>query len=415
MIVQRAASRSAALILPVVLLVAAVAPQRARAEPRFAARLGFACVVCHVNPSGGGLRTSYARDVFEKQQLTFSPGNDAAAGLDFDPRISDRLTLGGDYRLAFIWQPRRKPDDPPPVNPTMLITLPTKLTFFPMQVDTYIGAELSRHVTLYTDVGANGSFEAFGLIHGLPLGTYFKAGYFIPPYGTKLPNHTAVHRQPFLFQPTDKDAGVEIGVARTWLDAQVSLQNGSPGSPFDQAYRPAISSRLALIGDLAGVKTTLGGSWRLNAFDVSTPDPTTGAPHVLTTNDMQAGGFLWLSRGRLTYIGEGDVRIKDDAATLNADNRATRSGYFVLYNELMLLAAQGVDVGLTYEFMDRDIYKSGDALHRFGVQWALFPAPYIEFQGFVRYYRTTFRPTATDTVRVEQNQWELIAFLHLFW
>jgi hypothetical protein len=407
---HRAASLTAALVL----LSTVLAPGSARGEPRFAARLGFACSVCHVNPTGGGLRTAYGRDVFEKQQLTFSPGNDAVAGLDFDPRISDRLTLGGDYRLAFIWQPKRKPEDPPAVSPTMWITLPSKLSFFPMQVDTYVGAELSRHVTLYTDVGANGSFEAFGLIHGLPFGTYFKAGYFIPPYGTKLPNHTAVHRQPFLFQPTDKDAGVEVGLTRPWLDAQVALQNGSPGSPFDQAYRPAISSRLALIGDLAGLKATAGGSYRLNAFDVRTPDAD-GVTHTLTTNDLQYGGFVWLSLGRLTYIGEGDVRIKDDAAKLNAQNRATRSGYFVLYNELMLLASRGVDVGLTYEFMDRDIYKAGDALHRFGFQWALFPTPYTELQGFIRYYRTTFRPTADDPVRVEQGQWELIAFLHLFW
>jgi hypothetical protein len=386
----------------------------ARAEPRFAARLGFPCAVCHVNPTGGGLRTPYGRDVFEKQQLTFGPGNDALPGLDFDPRISDRLTLGGDYRLAFIWQPKRKADDPATVSPSMWITLPSKLSFFPMQVDTYVGADLSRHVTLYTDVGANGSFEAFALIHGLPFGTYFKAGYFIPPYGTKLPNHTAVHRQPFLFQPTDKDAGVEIGITRPWLDAQISLQNGSPGSPFDQAYRPAVSSRLALIGDLAGVKTTVGGSARVNAFDVQTPDAD-GVQRTLTTTDAQYGGFVWLSKGRLTYIGEADVRIKDDAAKLNAQNRATRSGYFVLYNELMLLVSRGVDVGLTYEFMDRDIYSSGDALHRFGFQWALFPVPYLEFQGFVRYYRTNFKPTDADPVRVEQNQWELIAFLHLFW
>jgi hypothetical protein len=407
---RRAASLTAALTI----LLAALAPRAAQAEPRFAARFGFACVVCHVNPTGGGLRTPYGRDVFEKQQLTFSPGNDAVEGLDFDPRISDRLTLGGDYRLAFIWQPKRKPDDPPAVTPTMWITLPTKLTFFPMQVDTYVGADLSRHVTLYTDVGANGSFEAFGLIHGLPLGTYFKAGYFIPPYGTKLPNHTAVHRQPFLFQPTDKDAGVEVGIARSWLDAQVAVQNGSPGSPFDQAYRPAISSRLALIGDLWGLKTTLGGSWRLNTFDVQSQDAQ-GNPQTLTTNDMQAGPFLWLSLGRLTYIGEADIRIKDDASKLNAQNKATRSGYYVVYNELMLLASRGVDLGVTYEYMDRDVYKSGDALHRFGFQWALFPMPYVEFQGFVRYYRTAFTPTETDKVRVEQNQWELIAFLHLFW
>ncbi len=386
----------------------------ARAEPRFAARFGFPCAVCHINPTGGGPRTAYARDVFEKQQLTFSPGNDGVLGLDLDPRISDRLTLGGDYRLALIWQPNRRTNDPPPSSQTLFITLPTKFSFFPMQVDTYVVAELSRHVTLMTDVGANGSFEAFALFHDLPFGTYLKAGYFIPPFGTKLPNHTSAMRQPLGFQPTDKDAGVEFGITRPWLDAQVALQNGQPGSPFDQAYKPALSGRAALIHNFGPVKATAGPSYRWVPSDVQVPDAQ-GVQHTLTSNEVQGGGFLWLAIGRLSYIGEIDWHIKDDATVLNAQNRATRTGQLVSYNELMLLADRGVDAGITWEFMDRDIYGARDALHRFGIQGSIFPAPYTEIQAFLRFYKPVFEPTAAAPKRLEQGKWEIILFAHLFW
>jgi hypothetical protein len=399
----------------VLILASSLSFTAARAEPRFAARFGYQCSVCHVNPTGGGPRTAYGRDVFEKQQLTLSPGSDSMLGLDFDPRIGDRLTLGGDFRLAALWAPNRSVNDPPVPAQTLFVigSLPTKFTFFPMQVDLYTVAELSRHVTLYADVGANGSFEAFGLIHGLPLGAYVKAGYFIPPYGTKLPNHTAAMRQPLGFQPTDKDAGVELGLIQSWLDAAIAVTNGEPGSPLDLHYRPAVTGRLALIHDFGAFRATAGGSYMGIASDVQVTDAA-GGSHILTTNEARFGGFLWLSAGRLTYIGEWDRHLKDDATKLNAQNRATRSGQDVLYNELMVLFARGVDAGVTYEFMDRDIYSSGDVLHRFGVQGSIFPAPFTELQAFVRYYKAVFTPTAAEPRRAEDGKWEVLAFLHLF-
>jgi hypothetical protein len=386
-----------------------------RAEPRFAARFGFPCAVCHVNPAGGGPRTAYARDVFEKQQLTFSPGSDGVLGLDFDPRISDRLTLGGDFRLAMIWQPNRRTDDPPPSQQTLFIPVPpTKFTFFPMQVDTYVVAELSRRVTLYTDVGVNGSFEAFALFHDLPFGTYLKAGYFIPPFGTKLPNHSSAMREPLGFPPFGKDAGVEFGITRPWLDAQVALQNGELGGTLDRSYKPALSGRVALIHDFGRVKATVGPSYRWVPSDVQVDDAQ-GVSRTLTSNEVQGGGFLWLAMGRLSYIGEIDWHIKDDATQLNAQNRATRSGQLVSYNEIMLLVDRGVDAGITWEFMDRDIYGARDSLHRLGIQGSIFPMPYTEIQAFVRFYKPVFEPTAAAPRRLEQDKWEIILFAHLFW
>lgn len=395
--------------LPALVLLASLAAAPALAEPRFAARLAVPCSACHVNPTGGGLRTAFGRDVFEKQQLTWEPGAGLQRALDFDPRIGDLLAFGSDFRLAMIAQPTRKETDPPPATYQLLKTIPTPFTFFPMQADLYVGAEISRHVALYADIGANGSYEAFGLVRNLPGGLYVKAGYFIPPYGTKLPNHTAAHRQPIGFDPRGKDAGLELGMTLPFLDAQIAVQNGDLGSTLDTRRGLAVSGRAALMHDFGLLRATAGPSARCagSMQQVSLPS---GQTIPTTSVECQEGGFLWLSMGRFTWLQEVDVHVMDDASTLTSEGKPVRAGQLVSYQELGFLPMRGVDLGLTYEFMDRDIYGTSDpadVVHRFGVQAALFPVPYVETQLFVRTYRAR-------ADREENGQWEVIAFLHLF-
>lgn len=384
----------------------------ARAEPRFAARTGFPCSACHVNPTGGGLRTAYGRDVFEKQQLTLTAGAGMQRALDFDPRLGDLVTLGSDFRMAFIWQPTRSPDDPPPADVGLFLKTPTKFAFFPMQADIYLGAEVSRHAAFYLDYGVHGSFEVMAILRELPGGVYAKAGLFTPPYGTKLPNHTAAHRQPIGFDPrAAKDAGAELGVVRKWLDAAVAVQNGeSSGSPIDKSEGFALTGRVALLHDFAGwLKLTAGASGRRVSTGVETKAPS-GDRLTATNIEYVAGPFLWLSLGRFTYIGEADFHILEQGTKPDGLGRPTRKGQFVTYGKLDFLPARGVDVGVTHEFMDRDIFARSDpadAVQRFGLQASVFPAPYVHGELFVRTY-------GARADREENGQWEAIAFVHLF-
>ena len=60
---QASAPGSVLLALLIALSGLLVLPSVACALPRFAARVGASCSLCHVDPSGGGMRTDYARNV----------------------------------------------------------------------------------------------------------------------------------------------------------------------------------------------------------------------------------------------------------------------------------------------------------------------------------------------------------------
>ena len=68
----------------------------ATAMPRFSARKGLPCSACHVDPTGGGMRNDFGRDVFA---LTELPASDGASAT---PREPPPAALGADVRLRYM-------------------------------------------------------------------------------------------------------------------------------------------------------------------------------------------------------------------------------------------------------------------------------------------------------------------------
>src|SRR6202051_2431521 len=69
---------------------------RAHAEPYLAVQMGLKCGQCHVNPTGGGLRTAYG-DVFAQ---TLMPQNHVDTGSDvWTGDVTKFLRIGGDLRF----------------------------------------------------------------------------------------------------------------------------------------------------------------------------------------------------------------------------------------------------------------------------------------------------------------------------
>jgi hypothetical protein len=358
----------------------------AAAVPRFAARTGLPCSACHVNPSGGGMRSRYGRDTFARTELSTVRSTDAFA---IDPRIGDRLALGADLRFAVLHQRRHAPDDAELQDPSLLREASQQTTFFPMQMDLYTEASLHEHLALYADIGAAGSYEVFALVRNLPLRGYFKAGMFVPPYGTRLADHTASIRERMGFDPRGKDAGVEVGIEPGPLTLQLSLQNGEAlGSPQDTIPGKLIAARAAVRLKLGPLVASPGASVLRVSERVEGEDGT----------DLRYGPFLWLGLGRLSYLGEVGIRDQD----------ATGKTLYVFYQELGVRVWRGQELYGTVEFLDPDVdVADGDATYRVGAGLEIYPVPMGEIDLIGRRY-------FARGDRREDGLHEMLAMLHLY-
>src|SRR5579863_4690980 len=73
-----------------------MAASAARAEPYLAVQLGLKCGQCHVNPTGGGLRTTFG-DIFSQTVL---PAQHLDSPLDnWTGQLGQYLRAGGDLRF----------------------------------------------------------------------------------------------------------------------------------------------------------------------------------------------------------------------------------------------------------------------------------------------------------------------------
>src|SRR5450432_1716091 len=89
------------------LLMALLQATSAQAEPYLALMEGYKCNVCHVNPTGGGLRnefgTTYAKMLLPEQ--TIDGVLDKWSG-----KINDYVRIGGDLRAD--WSRETAPNSP---------------------------------------------------------------------------------------------------------------------------------------------------------------------------------------------------------------------------------------------------------------------------------------------------------------
>ena len=419
-------------------------PFRARAIPRFAARTGMACIQCHINPSGGGMRNEYGRNVFERSMLPMgrfdrrwlsaddepaappasaeSPSGGAAADADepeaptnplvnFTGDITDWLAIGADFRTAYI---HVRPDRgfAPGTEPNVTNS------FFLMQSDLYIGATLNDNLRFVIDLGVYSGFEGWGLFNltGDPkLELYVKVGRFMPTFGIREVEHQLFTREGIGLGTSDRDTGVEATLMVGPLTANLAVTNGTLGdTPFDthggdrREFEKAITSRLAASMHFAGIRLQLGASASWNQ-DVSQANPMFGSslPEALVgetskgLDEVRLGGFATANVGRFTWLG--DLVWARDA--FYSDELAPISGY-ASYQELSFVAMRGLDLVATFEFMDPDVEVVDNRLLRAGFVAEIFPWPYVEFRAMVRRFWADQSATG--------GAWDVVLFAHLF-
>jgi len=353
------------------LLMALAAPAPARAEPAFAVRTGYRCSQCHVNRTGGGLRTPfgslYTQTILPED--TFGRFDSVPTFLPADPDA--RFAAGGDVRVQSVSLFDDDGDDTSSIEIT--------------EANVYLEARLlPERLSLYLDEktgpGGASARELFALVSFDRWRGYVKAGKFLPPFGWRLPDDSAFTRQFSGFSYATPDTGVEVGIEPGRWSVHLAAVNGAGGGSDDNR-----SKQFSLVGVRRFAKGRVGVSASNNL--------PTGA------RVTQGGAFGGVNLGRLALLGELDWR-----EVRQGDVTGRRLlGLF----EADVLLARGLNLKYAHDWIDpdRDIGTDDRVRDSLGIEYT--PYPFVQLRVFAR--RKDGPPQIADTGD-EQVEFELHVF-----
>ena len=359
-------------------LIAAIAivvltPALAHAIPRYSARYQQKCALCHMNPSGGGMRNLYASQYLVPEEIAWAkPKNDVLSKID--PEITKGVTIGTDFRLFH----RYSNDNQPPTN------------FFQMQGDIYLAFQMDDNLSLYYDQGMSSKYELFGMWQGLPLTGYVKAGRFVPSYGWRFDDHTMFVREDLgFFPPANSDVGIEFGISPGRSDIQLAVLNGNRGSTYDNDKKLAACLSGVYRFHLADVGVALGGAGYWQDGDAS---------------NYGTGGFFGsLTWWRLVWLGELDYTLEERSG----DDHTTG---LVTSHEVSYLCRQGLELLATYDFFDGNYSVKSGAMSRWGGGVSVMPRPSLVLEAL---YRKTIYDDGAEFAG--DDSWETLLQFHLLY
>ncbi|GJM44481.1 MAG: hypothetical protein DHS20C21_13230 [Gemmatimonadota bacterium] len=395
-----------------------VTPKEWDNPPLAERKCNMSCQSCHVDPAGGGMRNASGR-YFGRSTLSMiatspRPTNDWDRNVSFVGRRDRATTYNDDLPLGpktfeeaaafadavndgWAWG---TPLGAPTrygllagrygtLNPDPVFRVGTDVRFaallsgslaFPMQIDIPVVFHPVHHFTVLANTGARGrpsgysdtfdqdhSFylrEAFAMVHEAPYQAYVKAGRFVPSFGLRLDDHTALIRRGFELDgalPESRVSGVEVGAM--------------PNYPFLNAswFRMAARQRVPDAWDITDVDdgwgSAINAGWRDLSWSV-------GASALIRRRPIPEGGDTssygvygvvnpW-RRWRfvpLTYQFEYDYGSFQRSSGAESQQAA-------LYQEIQWVAANGVTLLAAHDWEDPDTEIVDDEAHRLqtGVQ-----------------------------------------------
>ena len=278
------------------------------ALPRFSLRGGgFDCSGCHVNPTGGDMRTSRGWR-FERDVL---PMNTTDKDFEMSNKIGENIQFGLDLRGQAL---------------LMMTAHNKRIDFQKMTGSLYTNIDLSEKINVFTRYDfIQQIWEAYGVARILPNDSYIKAGSFQPNYGIRLDDHTAYTRggdigllfatktkTGLIYDPRYIEGGAELGVYISDFALLTASVGEARQTPFlsDPTYtanlkfQPTIGDNTALF---------FGGSFA--AFKGSQPP----AFFPVYPAVKMYGGYVGFGTGDFTIMGEYDIANdflqKDSAST----------------------------------------------------------------------------------------------------
>ncbi len=346
-------------------------PTEARAEPAFAVRTGYSCGQCHVNHSGGGMRTAFG-SIYTQMTLPSQllPWQEVAALIPTDPQA--RFAFGADLYAGFYRADFKDAPD------TATFDVPAANVYGQIR---FIRDRLSLYVDQRVGTGGSTSRELFGLLSLPEWHSYVKVGRILVPYGWALPDDAAFIREPLGFSFSSSDIGAEVGFEPPNWSAQLAVVNGSSGGRDTDR----------------GKKVTFLGTRRFGWSRLGLSAAADFAPATTTTWAGLLGGMNF---GRLGLLAEADIRNRQPD---KGQSTETWVGFF----EADLLIVRGLSLKYAHDWIDpsRDVRSDQKQRDSLGIEY--FPIPFVQLRAFVR------RSDGPPQVPGARN-WQTDLEIHLF-
>jgi len=314
--------------------------------PRFTAQAEQKCNLCHVSPTGGGMRTGFGSQFFAFTEMA-SHKSSFDEMEKFQTQISNILSLGMDLRSQYIYDESIEHSG-----------------FFQMEGNLYIAAQFDKKFSALLKKGLYSGYEAYGMGYILPENGYIRMGKFQPAYGWQFADHTSFVREKMLWPAGSTDTGVEFGIYPHGISANIGFFNGT-SAMLDDGKGKAIAARLEARHHIGKVGFGVGGSYYTD--DGSFGDKTMYGP------------FYYLKLGKLIYQSEFDW-LKNEVI----DPAGITS--FASTQKLAFLARRGIWLQALYDFYDDNIDNKNGSLTRYGIGIDYFPYGFLEFEPMIRYY-----------------------------
>jgi hypothetical protein len=330
-------------------LVTFLGAGRAFAEPYLAVRMGLKCEACHVNPTGGGLRSDFG-DVFAQTVLPAHPIH-GDWGL-WTGEVAKVLRVGGDFRYDanFTQTPNAKTTNQLEVQQGRVYAeaevIPNRLLF-------YVDEQVAPGTAI--------NHEAYGLFWSANHDWYIKAGQMYLPFGFRFEDQSAFVYDVSSITMYSPDYGVEFGWLRNHWDAQVVVSDGTAAGGLPTTNGKEYGLQVSYVES----------RWRVGA--VAHDDDSPFARRKIF------GLFGGVHAGPVDFLGEVDS-VQNEVGQLNGVREAAA------LLEADWLIARGNNLKLTLERYDpnRDVHDNRQT--RLSLVYELTPVQFVQLRAGVRDY-----------------------------
>jgi hypothetical protein len=310
------------------------------AEPYFAVQQGLKCMMCHVNPAGGGMRTTFG----EVWGQTVLPRRHIDTGDTWTGEINRFLAIGGNLRASG--------------SVTHTAHQATLTSFDVDEMRLYVEARaIPDRVSIYVDEhiapGGSVNSEAYGRVWFDNHQLYLQGGQMYLPYGIRLQDDTAFIRQVTGINFATPDRGVQLGLETPLWSVQLAATNGTSG----------------------GSATTQGKQYSLRAEHVRS---VWRAGASFNINDstgerrQMQNVFAGVRTGPIAWLAEADY--------VTDDNFAPRRKQLIGLLEADWTLAKGHNLKITTEYFDPDDTVSHDYQDRISIVWEYTPFQFLQLR-----------------------------------